>query len=76
MKHVKSKRYTWTRLQRMMTHILVGYTKEHRAIFQTPSYIRVLGMTEKGQQYLSQEKKRLTLPLISRIPKNMMTCWR
>lgn len=69
MKHVKSKRYTWTRLQRMMTHILVGYTKEQRAIFQTPSYIRVLGMTEKGQQYLSQEKKRLTLPLISRIPK-------
>lgn len=70
MARVKSKRYTWTRLQRMMTHILVGYKKEQRAQFHTPSYIRVLGMTEVGQGYLSQEKKKLALPLISRIPKD------
>ena len=67
MNQIKSKRYTWTRLQRMVTHIYTGITKEQLHQSTTPSYIRLLGMTKKGQAYLSEHKKQFLLPLISRV---------
>ncbi len=67
MNHIKSKRYTWTRLQRMLTHIFTGITKEQLHQFESPTYIRLLGMTSKGQQYLAEKKKEFELPLISRV---------
>jgi predicted nucleotidyltransferase len=67
MNHIKSKRYTWTRLQRMLTHIFTGITKEQLHQSTTPSYIRLLGMTKNGQAYLSENKKQFLLPLISRV---------
>lgn len=67
MHKVKSKRYTWTRLQRMLTHIYTGYTKDIQAQFDAPTYIRLLGITKAGQHYLSQRKKDIQLPLISRV---------
>lgn len=67
MNALKSKRYTWTRLQRMLTHIYTGITKEQLHQTQAPSYIRILGMTKQGQAYISTIKKSLTLPLISRV---------
>lgn len=67
MEKIKSKRYTWTRLQRILTHIYTGITKEQLHAHITPSYIRLLGMTENGQRYLSIHKKHMTLPLISRV---------
>ena len=67
MANLKSKRYTWTRLQRMLTHIYTGVTKEQLHIFNNPTFIRLLGMTENGQRYLSMHKKQIGLPLISRV---------
>lgn len=67
MQKVKSKRYTWTRLQRMLTHIFTGYTKELHATFTEPRYIRLLGITKSGQAFISQQKKSIPLPLISRV---------
>ncbi|MDN4492409.1 nucleotidyltransferase [Ureibacillus aquaedulcis] len=67
MTQLKSKRYTWTRLQRMVTHIYTGITKEQLHYSAKPSYIRLLGMTKNGQAYLSQYKKQFQLPLISRV---------
>ncbi len=67
MTNLKSKRYTWTRLQRMLTHIYTGITKEQLHAFDRPSYIRLLGMTSKGQEYLSTIKKDVSVPLISRV---------
>ncbi|KGR80457.1 nucleotidyltransferase [Ureibacillus manganicus] len=67
MNHIKSKRYTWTRLQRMLTHIFTGVTKEQLHKFDSPTYIRLLGMTGIGQQYLGEKKKEFDLPLISRV---------
>lgn len=64
---IKSKRYTWTRIQRMLTHIFTGFTKDQLQSFSEPSVIRLLGMTEKGQRYLSVHKKEFSLPLISRV---------
>lgn len=70
MASIKSKRYTWTRLQRMLTHLYTGITKEELHQFKTPSYIRLLGMTKKGQAYLAERKKKLELPIISRVAKS------
>lgn len=67
MTKLKSKRYTWTRLQRMLTHIYTGFTKEQLHAFEKPSYIRLLGITAVGQRFLSENKKNITLPLISRV---------
>ncbi|WP_019414402.1 nucleotidyltransferase [Paenisporosarcina sp. TG20] len=67
MKRVKSKRYTWTRIQRMLTHIYTGFTWEELRSHQNPTYLRVLGMTQNGQKYLNQNKKNLSLPLVSRV---------
>ena len=67
MNQIKSKRYTWTRLQRMVTHIYTGITKEQLHQSTKPSYIRLLGMTTNGQAYLSEHKKQFELPLISRV---------
>ncbi|WP_252503696.1 nucleotidyltransferase [Sporosarcina sp. Marseille-Q4943] len=64
---VKSKRYTWTRIQRMLTHILTGFTIETRAEMEKPAYLRLLGMTNNGRSFLSGRKKRLNLPLISKV---------
>lgn len=66
MRRVKSKRYTWTRIQRMLTHIFTNFTWQQLKSSDLPSYIRLLGMTQKGQRYLSERKKSFTLPLISR----------
>ena len=66
MEEVKSKRYTWTRIQRMLTHIFTGFTYSIRSTMPTPSYLRLLGMTQEGQRYLNTHKKRLKLPLVSK----------
>ena len=70
MNGIKSKRYTWTRLQRTFLHIFTGVTKDLLHAHQTPTYIRILGMTQNGQKYLSFIKKEVTLPLISRVGSN------
>lgn len=63
---IKSKRFTRTRVQRMLTHIYTGFTWEQLRSFKKPSYLRLLGMTEAGRQYLNVRKKNIELPLISR----------
>lgn len=73
MKAIKTKRYTWTRLQRIFVHILTNTTKKEMDEIRqhkTVPYIRLLGMTEKGQSYLNRYKKEFKVPLVSKITKN------
>jgi predicted nucleotidyltransferase len=68
MKKIKTKRYTWTRLQRLCLHVLTNTTKsEMLEAMKEPHYIRLLGMSVKGQSYLNKIKKNLSLPIISKI---------
>lgn len=66
MNTVKSKRYTWTRIQRMLTHIYTGFTYAIRAKIQSPTYLRLLGMTKTGRLYLNEHKKDFKLPIVSK----------
>ncbi|WP_226037923.1 nucleotidyltransferase [Aquibacillus saliphilus] len=67
MHDIKTKRYTWTRLQRMFTHILVNTTKESiLSLTNEPlPYVRLLAMTKNGQAYLNKAKKHMEIPLIT-----------
>ncbi|MDO5398417.1 MAG: nucleotidyltransferase family protein [bacterium] len=59
---VKSKRYTMSRIRRTVLSSFLGLTKE--LCGSTPSYIRVLGMNEKGKAVLKEMKKKSMLPII------------
>ncbi|WP_416826954.1 nucleotidyltransferase [Ectobacillus polymachus] len=68
MQQIKSKRYTWTRLQRLCTHILTGTTKKYmKQVMESPNtpYMRILGMSQMGQAYLSSVKKNVEVPILS-----------
>ncbi|MGG5253058.1 nucleotidyltransferase [Neobacillus sp. SM06] len=68
MEMVKTKRYTWTRLQRISTHILTNASKsEMREDEEKASYLRLLGMSEKGKTYLNKEKTKFSVPVISKL---------
>ncbi|MET3698102.1 predicted nucleotidyltransferase [Bacillus oleivorans] len=74
MNNLKTKRYTWTRLQRMCVHILTNTLKEEMSKNDRLSpYIRLLGMSKKGQHYLNELKKDLELPLIANVKKEHAT---
>lgn len=64
---LKSKRYTYNKITRMLLHILCGFTKEKAKQFNEITYIRLLGFSDKGRAYLSQIKKEVTIPIISKI---------
>ncbi|MBP2098270.1 nucleotidyltransferase [Enterococcus rivorum] len=66
---VKTKRYTWARIQRLATYILHNVKKEEIQLVWEKSYLRLLGFSEKGQKYLKEQKKKVDLPIISRISK-------
>lgn len=67
MQQIKSKRFTWTRIQRMLTHIYTDFTWSQLRDIHFPTYIRPLAMSKNGQAYLQSIKKDLQLPLISRV---------
>ncbi|MDT2812154.1 nucleotidyltransferase [Vagococcus lutrae] len=66
---IKSKRYTYTRLQRLCVYVLLNITKEEIVENNAHPYIRLLGMTEKGRLYLKEHKKEITLPIITNVTK-------
>jgi len=64
---VKTKRFTYTRLQRLLLYFLFELTvpEVKEAQEYGPQYIRVLGFDEKGRELLSEMKKTACLPIIS-----------
>ncbi len=70
MEAVKTKRYTWTRIQRFALHILTDTSKDDmRPALENESapYVRVLGMTSAGRSFLNEKKSTLPVPLVSNI---------
>jgi len=67
---VKSKRYTYNKISRMLLHILCNFTKEKANMFKEISYIRILGFNDTGKSYLNSVKKDIEIPIISKITRN------
>ena len=67
---VKSKRYTYNKITRMLLHILCNFTKEKASNFREITYIRILGFNSKGKAYLNKIKKDIDIPIISKITRD------
>lgn len=61
---IKTKRYTYNRLNRMLIHILLGIKKNDNK--KEIEYIRLLGFTEQGKEYINTIKKSINIPLITK----------
>lgn len=62
---IKTKRYTYNKLNRMFTHIMCNFTKEEADLFTDITYIRVLGFNPNGRLYLNNIKKDVNIPIIT-----------
>lgn len=60
---IKSKRYAYTRIKRIMYNILLDIPKNARE--ENPSFVRVLAFNEKGREILSKMRKTSSLPVIT-----------
>ena len=63
---VKSKNSTYAKISRMLIYILCDYTKEQAKEFKEITYIRLLGFSNKGRDYLNKIKKDIDIPIISK----------
>ena len=70
--NIKTKRYTYNKINRMLIHILIGFTKEEAKNINI-DYIRILGINIKGKTYINKIKKNINLPLITNYKKNIST---
>ena len=67
---IKTKRYTYNKISRMLLHILTNFTKEEAQNIKI-DYIRILGFNKNGQKYLNKIKKEVKLPLLTGYQKNV-----
>lgn len=67
---IKSKRYTQTKIQRILYQILLGISKQDFKLFSEnsgPQYIRILGFNQNGKKLLNSAKKKSALPTITKV---------
>lgn len=59
-KNIKTKRYTYNKLNRMFIHILLGIKKSDAKA--KLDYIKILGFNKKGRKYIQSIKDNLQIP--------------
>lgn len=62
--HIKTKRYTYNKINRMLIHILCSLKKDEASL--DIDYVRVLGFSSFGRSYLNKIKKGSNVPIITR----------
>ena len=60
--NIKTKKYSYNRIKRILIYILFNYKKEEH---NNNNYIRILGFNKIGKTYLSRIKKDIKLPIIT-----------
>ena len=63
--NIKTKRYTYNRLNRMFLHIMTNLKKSDVSKLKQINYIKVLGFNEEGKQHLKEVKKDELIPIIT-----------
>ena len=61
---IKTKRYTYNRINRMLIHILTNLEKDDASL--EIDYIRILGFNDRGKNYLKTIKKETNIPIITK----------
>jgi predicted nucleotidyltransferase len=62
---IKTKRYTYNRLNRMFIHILLNIKKTDVSKLKKINYIRVLGFNKTGKKYLKEIREKINIPIIT-----------
>lgn len=62
--NIKTKRYTYNKINRMLMHILFNLTKEESKDIVI-DYVRVLGFNSKGRSYLNKIKKNKDINIVT-----------
>ncbi len=67
----KSKRYTYTRLSRILCQYFIGFESYPIETLRNsaPDYIRILAFNDRGRAILKEMKDKSTLNIITKIPK-------
>ncbi|BDR83676.1 nucleotidyltransferase [Clostridium tetani] len=70
---IKTKRYTYTRIKRILCHYFIGMDMINSdELRRKPCpYARILGFNRKGQDILKLIKKSSNIPIINKIPKTI-----
>ena len=68
--NIKTKRWTYNKISRMLNHILCSLTKEEVLKTKNLEYIRILGFSENGQKYLKSIKKDINIPILNKYDTN------
>ena len=70
-RHIKSKRYTYTRLSRLCIQLVLGISRS-RYDMTGPEYVRGLGFNNRGRQLLAEmrDEGTATLPVIINVNKS------
>ncbi|MDO5779572.1 MAG: nucleotidyltransferase [Clostridium sp.] len=68
---VKSKRYTYSKISRILTHIYIGLDSNNFLNINDSNnlYARVLGFNKTGREVLSLIKANSSIPLITKVPR-------
>ncbi|HIX02365.1 MAG TPA: nucleotidyltransferase [Candidatus Ligilactobacillus excrementigallinarum] len=67
MKAVKTKRFTYTRLSRLATMVMLHVTQADIEYFYQHPFIRVLGFNNNGKAVLHTAKKKTQYPIITNV---------
>lgn len=72
--NVKSKRYTYSRLSRILTRYFIGFDGfNEEEIKNTSDYVKILGFDKKGAKTLNKLRKLSNIPIISKFNKKNST---
>ena len=63
--NIKTKRYTYNRLNRMFLHILTNLKKSDVNKLKRINYLKILGFTERGKEHLKEVRKEELIPIIT-----------
>lgn len=66
---IKTRRYSYTRISRIMLYILLQFTKELAAVYDEkgPLYLRLLGFSPQGRKILHDMKAISAIPVITKL---------
>ena len=64
--NIKTKRYTYNKISRMLNHILCSFTKDERDDVKNIEYIRILGFNDTGQRHLNNIKNDLSINILNK----------
>ena len=68
---IVSRRYTRSRVQRLLLHLLIGLTRKQVNIFDDIHYARILAFNQRGRELIKEIKKSSQIPIITKITRHI-----